>query len=135
MQMPAEAIGFGVTIEDDFDSVLTSVVEALKVEGFGVLTEIDVQATLKKKIDVDFRRYQILGACNPPLAYKALNAQPSVGLMLPCNVTVAENDNGDVEVSFVDPLLLMTFFGNRELESIAMEAKERLQRVAAALEE
>ena len=135
MQMPAEAIGFGVTIEDDFDSVLISVVEALKVEGFGVLTEIDVQATLKKKIDVDFRRYQILGACNPPLAYKALNAQPSVGLMLPCNVTVAENDNGDVEVSFVDPLLLMTFFGNRELESIAMEAKERLQRVAAALEE
>ena len=97
MQMQAEAIGFGITIQRDFDSVLIKVTEALKEEGFGVLTEIDVQATFKKKLDVDFNRYQILGACNPKLAHRALSAHPTIGLVLPCNVTVSENDAGDVD--------------------------------------
>ena len=90
---------------------------------------------LKKKLDVDFSRYQILGACNPSLAHRALSAHPAIGLMLPCNVTVRENDAGDVEVSFVDPRSMMNMVGNPELEPIALEAKERLQRVAASLEE
>ena len=133
--MQSEAIGFGLTLERDFDSALAEVTEALKEEGFGVLTEIDVKATLKKKLDVDFKRYQILGACNPPLAYRALSAQSSIGLMLPCNVTVSEIDEGSVEVAFIDPILMMNVVGNPELESIAQEAKDRLQRVAVALEE
>jgi uncharacterized protein (DUF302 family) len=133
--MQAEAIGFGITIQRDFDLVLTDVTEALKEEGFGVLTEIDVQATLKKKLDVDFNRYQILGACNPRLAHKALTAHRAIGLMLPCNVTVSENDQGAVDVSFVDPISMLNMVDNPALEPIAREAKERLQRVAAALEE
>ena len=135
MQMQAEAIGFGITIQADFDSVLIKVAEALSVEGFGVLTEIDVQATFRKKLDVDFNRYQILGACNPKLAHRALSAHPTIGLMLPCNVTVSENDEGDVDVYFVDPMVMMNMVDNPALEPIAEEAKERLQRVAAALEE
>jgi uncharacterized protein (DUF302 family) len=135
MQMQAEAIGFGTTIQGDFDSVLIKVAEALSVEGFGVLTEIDVQATFKKKLDVDFNRYRILGACNPRLAHRALSAHPTIGLMLPCNVTVSENDEGDVDVYFVDPMVMMNMVNNQALEPIAEEAKERLQRVATALEE
>jgi uncharacterized protein (DUF302 family) len=135
MQMQAEAIGFGTTIQGDFDSVLIKVAEALSVEGFGVLTEIDVQATFKKKLDVDFNRYRILGACNPRLAHRALSAHPTIGLMLPCNVTVSENDAGDVDVYFVDPMVMMNMVNNQALEPIAEEAKERLQRVATALEE
>ncbi len=133
--MQAEAIGIGLTIQRDFDSVLTEVTEALKVEGFGVLTKIDVRATFKKKLDVDFDRYQILGACNPQLAHRALSAHPTIGLMLPCNVTVSENDEGDVDVYFVDPISMMSMVNNPALEPIAQEARERLQRVAAALEE
>jgi uncharacterized protein (DUF302 family) len=135
MQMQAEAIGFGTTIQGDFDSVLIKVAEALSVEGFGVLTEIDVQATFKKKLDVDFNRYRILGACNPRLAHRALSAHPTIGLMLPCNVTVSENDEGDIDVYFVDPMVMMNMVNNQALEPIAEEAKERLQRVATALEE
>jgi len=133
--MQAEAIGFSITIQQDFESVLISVTEALKGEGFGVLTEIDVQETLKKKLDVDFYCYRILGACNPQLAYRALSAYPAIGLMLPCNVTVVENNDGDVDVSFVDPISMMNMVGYPALESIAQEAKERLQRVADALKE
>ncbi len=133
--MEIEAIGFGITLQQDFESVLISVTEALKGEGFGILTEIDVQETLKKKLDVDFNRYRILGACNPPLAHRALSAYPAIGLMLPCNVTVVENDEGDVDVSFVDPMLMMNMVGYPALESIAQEAKERLQRVANVLKE
>lgn len=135
MQVEAQAIGFGLTLDMDYDIALDKVIESLKGEGFGVLTEIDVKATLKKKLDVDYRRYKILGACNPPLAYKALTTQPSVGLLLPCNVTVSETDNGNTEVTFLDPLLMMGVAGNPDLESVAREARERLDRVATALEE
>jgi len=135
MQVEAQAIGFGLTLDMDYDIALDKVIESLKGEGFGVLTEIDVKATLKKKLDVDYRRYKILGACNPPLAYKALTTQPSVGLLLPCNVTVSETDNGNTEVTFLDPLLMMGVAGNPDLESVAREARERLDRVVTALEE
>jgi uncharacterized protein (DUF302 family) len=114
-------------------SAIAQVTEALKVEGFGVLTEIDVQATLKKKIDVDFRPYVILGACNPKLAHRALTAAPEVGLLLPCNVTVSQVDPNTIEVSLVDPISMLDFVKRPELASVAAEAGERLARVAAAL--
>ena len=114
-------------------SAIAQVTEALKVEGFGVLTEIDVQATLKKKIDVDFRPYVILGACNPKLAHRALTAAPEVGLLLPCNVTVSQVDPNTIEVSLVDPISMLEFVKRPELASVAAEAGERLARVAAAL--
>src|SRR5512140_1968345 len=101
-------LGLTVKLHTDFDTALQKVTDALKAEGFGVLTEIDVKATLKKKLDVDFRPYKILGACNPPLAYRALSAAPEVGLLLPCNVTVAQADDG-IEVSIIDPLGMMGF--------------------------
>ena len=135
MVRQVEEFGFGITLKRDFDVVLADVAKALKGEGFGVLTEIDVKATLKKKIDVDFKRYQILGACNPPLAYRALTTHPSIGLMLPCNVTVSENDEGGTDVAFLDPILMMSVAGNPNLEPVAQEARDRLWRVAEALEE
>ena len=95
---------FNKTIEQNFEDAIEKVTEELKKEGFGVLTEIDVKATLKKKLDVDFRKYQILVACNPGFAHKALLSESKVGTMLPCNVVVQENDEGKVEVSAVDPL-------------------------------
>jgi uncharacterized protein (DUF302 family) len=106
---------------------------ALKAEGFGVLTEINVQDTLKKKLNVDFRRYTILGACNPPLAHRALMAAPEVGLLLPCNVTVAENASGGTEVSFMNPLLMGSVVNKPELMPIAREAYDRIVRAAQAL--
>ena len=109
-------------------------VDALKAEGFGVLTEIDVQATLKKKLDVDFRPYKILGACNPPLAYRALTAAPEAGLLLPCNVTVAQADDG-IEVGIIDPLGMLGLITHPDLEPVAEEARQRLDRVAKALQE
>jgi uncharacterized protein (DUF302 family) len=114
---------------------LTKVTEALKAEGFGVLTEIDVRATLKNKIDVDYRPYRILGACNPTLAYRALQVSPQVGMLLPCNVTVSLVGDEFVEVSILDPTVIMKVADDLELQSIAREAKERLDRVAASLEE
>lgn len=128
------AIGRTVRLETDYATALTRVVDALKVEGFGVLTEIDVRETLKKKLDVDFRPYKILGACNPPLAYRALSAAPEVGLLLPCNVTVAQVADGVIEVSLVDPLAMMSVVQNAELQAVADEAAARLDRVAAALQ-
>ncbi|MBZ0276003.1 MAG: DUF302 domain-containing protein [Anaerolineae bacterium] len=128
-------IGITVQLAADYDTAMTRVTEALKAEGFGVLTEIDVKATLKKKLDVDFRRYAILGACNPPLAYRALTTAPEIGLLLPCNVTVEETANGGTQVSLVDPLAMMGFMNNPELAPVAEEAKARLERVAAALRE
>ncbi len=127
------SLGTTVQIRADFDSALARVTEALKAEGYGVLTEIDVKDTLKKKLGVDFRRYKILGACNPPLAYRALTAAPEVGLMLPCNVTVSEVEPGVMQVSLVDPLMMLGVVPNPELKSIAEEAKTRLDRVAVAL--
>lgn len=127
-------LGLTVRLHTDFATALTRVTEALKQEGFGVLTEIDVQATLKKKLDVDFHPYKILGACNPPLAHRALTAAPEVGLLLPCNVVVRQPEAGVVEISLVDPLGMLGIVGRPELEPIAAEARARLERVAQALE-
>ncbi|MFA5298480.1 MAG: DUF302 domain-containing protein [Lutibacter sp.] len=113
----------------NFDEAIEKVTEELKKEGFGILTEIDVQATLKKKLDVDFRKYQILGACNPPFAYKALQAEIHIGAMLPCNVVVMEKDDGKINVSAVDPESSMMAVGNNDLKPVAKEIKKKLERV------
>lgn len=127
------SLGITVRLRTDFADAIARVTKALKAEGFGVLTEIDVKATLKKKIDVDFRPYVILGACNPKLAHRALTAAPEVGLLLPCSVTVSQADADKIDVSLVDPLSMLGFVGRAELEPIAAEAHERLNRVAVAL--
>lgn len=125
-------LGISVQLHTDYETALERVVAALKTEGFGVLTEIDVKATLKKKLDVDFRPYKILGACNPPLAHRALQAAPEVGLLLPCNVTVSQEEDHCL-VSLVDPIGMMDFVKNPALTPVAEEARARLERVAAAL--
>lgn len=123
---------FTKKINLDFTVAESRVVEALKKEGFGVLTEIDVAATLKKKLDVDFRRYKILGACNPPFAYRALLAEDKIGVMLPCNVILQELEGG-VEVSAIDPAASMTAVENKELALVAAEIQARLKRVVEGL--
>jgi uncharacterized protein (DUF302 family) len=112
-----------------FEEAKERVVSELKNEGFGVLTEIDVKATLKKKLDVDFRKYTILGTCNPPFAYKALQAERLIGAMLPCNVIVQEAEGAKTEVAAVDPLASMKAIDNPELESIASEVRLKLEKV------
>lgn len=112
-----------------FDEAIEKVTNALKQVGFGILTEIDVQDTLKKKIDVDFKKYKILGACNPHFAYKALSNEDKIGLMLPCNVVVEENEDGSVEISAVDPIASMGAVENDALGSIANEVREKLKSV------
>ncbi len=124
---------FSKTINDSFENAIEKVTEALKVEGFGVLTEIDIKATLKKKLDVDFYNYTILGACNPPSAYKALLAEDKIGMMLPCNVIVQEKVKGQVEVSAVDPAASMQAVDNAALGEIATEIRDRLQKVINTL--
>jgi uncharacterized protein (DUF302 family) len=131
---PAQ-LGLNVRLNTTFDEALTRVTAALKAEGFGVLTEIDVKDTLKKKLDVDFRPYKILGACNPPLAYRALSAAPEAGLLLPCNVTVAYIEDNVTEVSIIDPLSMLGLVQHPDLEAVAEEARARLDRAAAALAE
>lgn len=116
-----------------FDEAIEKVTEALKAEGFGILTEIDIKATLKKKLDVDFYNYKILGACNPPYAYKALLAEDKIGTMLPCNVIVQEKVEGEVEVSAVDPAASMQAIENEKLDGIAKEIREKLQKVIEQL--
>jgi uncharacterized protein (DUF302 family) len=128
-------LGLTVRLNTTYEAALSRVIAALKAEGFGVLTEIDVKATLKQKLDVEFRPYKILGACNPPLAYRALIAAPEVGLLLPCNVTVAQAADGQVEVTLVDPLLMMGVMDKPALQPVAAEARARLERVVAALQE
>ncbi|HEY8688584.1 MAG TPA: DUF302 domain-containing protein [Chitinophagaceae bacterium] len=124
---------FSKTIIDSFDNAIQKVTEALKAEGFGILTEIDIKATLKKKLDVDFYNYTILGACNPPFAYKALLAEDKIGTMLPCNVIVQEKVAGQVEVSAVDPAASMQAIENEKLAEIATEIRARLQKVIEQL--
>ena len=124
---------YEVRLEMPYEQAVERVTAALKDEGFGVLTEIDVKATLKQKIDVDFRKYIILGACNPPLAYKALSTERNIGLLLPCNVIVYEEDGGSV-VGILDPISMMDVTDNPDLDPVAQEAQERLQRVAASLQ-
>ncbi len=135
MTTATTTLGITVHLNATFDNALARVTDALKAEGFGVLTEIDVQATLKNKLDVDFRPYRILGACNPSLAHRALLAAPEVGLLLPCNVTVQQTEAGAVEVALVDPLVMLGVIAHPDLQSIAVEARAKLERVAAALKE
>ena len=116
-----------------FENAVEQVTGALKAEGFGILTEIDVKATLKKKLDVDFRRYLILGACNPSLAHKALEAEPHIGLLLPCNVVVQEALDDGVVVSIADPKAMFTFVDNADIAPVAIEAEQRLRRVIDGL--
>ena len=124
---------FSKIISESFDDAIQKVTEALKAEGFGILTEIDIKATLKKKLDVDFYNYKILGACNPPFAYKALLAEDKIGTMLPCNVIVQEKVLGQVEVSAVDPVASMQAIDNNALADIATEIRGRLQKVIEQL--
>ncbi|MFQ6614479.1 MAG: DUF302 domain-containing protein [Fidelibacterota bacterium] len=124
---------FNKTLDQPFDTVVESVTEALKKDGFGILTEIDVKATLKKKLDVDFRPYLILGACNPPYAYQALQAEPLIGTMLPCNVVVRELDSGQIEVAAVDPMASMQAVENQALGQVAAEIRGKLQNIIAGL--
>ncbi len=127
------SIGRTVRLSTSFDEAVERVTEALKAEGFGVLTQIDVKETLKKKLDVDFRPYKILGACNPPLAYRALSTAPEVGLLLPCNVVVSHVEEGITEVSLVDPIAMLGVVAYADLRPIAEDAAARLDRVAQAL--
>jgi uncharacterized protein (DUF302 family) len=126
---------YGLSIEVDlpYEEALPRTIDALKNEGFGVLTTIDVKATMKAKLDADFRRYMILGACNPPLAHSALTAELELGLLLPCNVIVYERDDGGSTVSAMNALAAMSFTGNPALEPIAQEASERLQRAITSV--
>ncbi len=125
--------GFRARLNLPYEQAIEKVTAALKAEGFGVLTEIDVKATLKKKLDVEFRKYIILGACNPALANQALNEELEIGLLLPCNVIVYDDEQGGSMVSIVDPIIMLGVVVNPSLDKIADEARARLQRVAAAL--
>ena len=118
---------FSKVVNCPFEEAIERVIEQLKQEGFGVLTEIDVKATLKKKLDVDFRNYKILGACNPPFAYRALQVERMIGTMLPCNVIVQEVEPGKSEVAAVDPVASMQAVGNPELEAIAEQVRSKLK--------
>ena len=120
---------FNKTLHMSFDDAVTHVVEELKREGFGVLTDIDVQKTLKKKLDVDFRKYRILGACNPPFAYQALELENKIGTMLPCNVVVQEHPDGTIEVSAIDPIASMQAIANLKLRDVAARVQAKLKRV------
>jgi uncharacterized protein (DUF302 family) len=126
-------LGFQSKLNLPYEAALEKVTEALKAEGFGVLTNIDVKETMKKKLDVDFRKFAIFGACNPPLAYKALNARPDVGLLLPCNVIIYEEGTGTV-VNIIDPISMTNFIQDPVLETVAAEARARLNRVSEALQ-
>ena len=127
-----EDLALRVRLDVPYEEAMERVTAALKAEGFGVLTEIDVKATMKQKLDADFRKYAILGACNPPLAHKALSTELEIGLLLPCNVIVYEEDGGSV-VSIVDPISMLGVVDSAELKPVADEAGARLERVAKAL--
>lgn len=124
---------FSKIVDNTFDDAVEKVTANLKEQGFGVLTQIDVKETLKNKLDVDFKRYKILGACNPPFAYRALKAEDKIGVMLPCNIIVIDQGEGKTEVSAVNPMTSMSAVNNKELESIAAEVSGRLQQVVQNL--
>lgn len=124
---------FDKKLKTTFDNAIKLTTEALKKEGFGILTDIDVKATLKKKLDIDFRNYRILGACNPPFAHRALLAEDKIGTMLPCNVIVQELEDGYIEVSAIDPVASMQAVDNPKLPEVAAEVRSRLKKVIDTL--
>ena len=121
--------GFNIILHDGFDNVVKRVTEALKTEGFGVLTDIDVKATMKAKLNVDGPSYRILGACNPPLAHQAIAADPDIGLLLPCNVVVREQPDKKINVGFMDPIAVLKLTDNPQIAGIAKDVRGRLERV------
>lgn len=125
--------GFGKTVASSFDAAIEKVTQELQKEGFGVLTDIDVAATLKKKLNQDMPPYRILGACNPPLAHRALTAEPSIGLLLPCNVVVRQDNAGKVLVEFMDPNAVLDMVEKPEVHQLAGEVRQKLERVMQAL--
>ena len=129
----SKKFGFGKPVDLAFDAAVETVTAALADEGFGVLTDIDVAATMRKKLGKEMRRYRILGACNPALAYQAIGRLPEIGLLLPCNVVVREDDAGRVHVSFLDPERVLALADTEDLKPFAADVKSRLERVAAAL--
>lgn len=121
--------GFNIQIKDSFGNAVQRATDALKTEGFGVLTDIDVQATLKAKLGIDGRPYRILGACNPPLAHQAISADPDIGLLLPCNVVVREETDGRITIGFMDPIAVLKLTDNPKIAAIAKDVRARLERV------
>lgn len=124
---------FNTVLQCSFDEAIDKVIVELKKEGFGILSEIDVQATLKKKLNVDFKKYRILGACNPPYAYQALQVEEKIGTMLPCNIIVLENDAGEIEVAAIDPIASMQAIANPKLQDTADQVQAKLKKIIASL--
>jgi uncharacterized protein (DUF302 family) len=132
--MNSQNLGISVRLKINFDEALLRIKSALASEGFGILTEIDVKETMKKKLNIDYLPYRILGACNPGLANKAFTATPEVGLLLPCNVTVRELEDSQIEISMIDPLVMMNVIDHPELTAVATEVRKKFENIAARLE-